>query len=77
MLPSGDGRKLMVYQDRIWAIGGFNSINSTSVSSVDSFDPEDELVASKKHPSQPQEIGQWHGLEMEEFMFILGTMELL
>ena len=62
----GDGRKLLVYQDRIWAIGGFNSISSTSVSSVDSFDPR--TIRRAEASLTTQEIGQWHGLEMEEFM---------
>ena len=54
---AGDGRKLVVYQDRIWAIGGFNSANSAPVSSVDSFDPrtnswraEASLTTSRNWP---------------------------
>ena len=56
-----DGRKLMVYQDRIWAIGGFNSISSTSVSSVDSFDPRDEFLASRSIPHNPKKLASGMG----------------
>ena len=57
---AGDGRKLVVYQDRIWAIGGFNS--ATPVSEWIVLIPR-QLVASRSISYNFQKLANGMGWE--------------